>query len=98
MTEREAEIVERYYDNGHIVMIGGSGYVDSEVQGIYYDEDESCIVYDSEVFSARPLKDVQWYDVIIANPIRNIESDFSSNAGWDADDDKYVTHIDGVGV
>ena len=98
MTEKEAAIVERYYDTGHIVIIGGTGYVDSEILGIYFDEEEDCMVYDSEVFSARPMREVQWYDVTIAKPIRSIESDFRSNDGYDADDDKYVQFVDGKEV
>jgi len=81
-----------------VVQIGGTGYVDSPVLGIYVDEDIEEYVYDSEVFSARPLREIQWYDVIVSKPIRDLESDFTSNDGYDADDDKEVTHIDGKGV
>ena len=98
MTQNEAKILERYYDEGCVVLIGGSGYVDSAIYGIYYCEEAEEYVYDSEVFSERPLAEVMFYDVIVARPIRHLESDYSPSDGYTYDDDKEVTHIDGKGI
>lgn len=74
MTTEEAKAVENYFDAGYIVLVNGSGYVDSPVHGVYEDENGD-VVYDSEVFTGQPLKELYLRDVIIAMPMESIVSD-----------------------
>ena len=73
MTDAQARMVEAYFDAGYIVLIGGTGYVDSPVTGVY-DDDVNGIVYDSETFSSRPLSEVYISDVAIAMPLYSVET------------------------
>jgi len=96
MTTKHAKLIEMYFDAGHIIKIDDSGYVDSEVQGIY-ENDDGIMVYDSEVFSERPLSEVRLDNVIVANPIRDLKSTLEVHE-YTSDDDKYVSFIDGNAI
>ncbi len=76
-------------------MITDSGYVDSPVQGIYLTDDEDDYVYDSEVFSERPLSEVPLDCVIVARPIRDLDSTYHDDSYTDFDP-MDVEKIDGV--
>ena len=70
MTTGEAKQVERYFEAGYMVKIGGTGFVDSEVQDLFEDNEE--LVYNSETFDERPLSEVEMYDVSILMPLYSI--------------------------
>lgn len=74
MTTEQAEKLEKLFDANYLIIISDSGYIDTHVKSIYSrvdtgdvevpdGEDErewrrKHLVYDSEVFSERPLIDV----------------------------------------
>lgn len=96
MTQKEAIIIEKYFDAEYIVQINDSGYIDSNIQGIYENEETGEYVYDSEVFSERPLSEVYIGSVIIAKPIHDL---LSSEIEYLCEQDKQeVTHVDKEGV
>lgn len=74
MTQEEAKRLEQFKDNGYLVLIDGSGYVDGPVESIYEDDEEGSdtkgeMVYDSEVFSGQPLKKVHLHNVKVYQPV-----------------------------
>ena len=73
MTQEEAKRLEQFKDNGYLVLIDGSGYVDGPVESIYTDEEDSDtkgeLVYDSDVFSGQPLKKVRLHNVKVYQPV-----------------------------
>jgi hypothetical protein len=81
MTLNEARAVEMYFDSGYLVSINDTPYVDSLVMAVYNDEETGELVYDSETFSQRELKEVDLSEVIIAKPLEDITTDINSIEG-----------------
>ena len=71
MTNQEAKMVERYFDEGYLIIIEDTSYVDSPVQSVFTNDDGE-LVYDSETFYERPLSEVDISAVIIAKPIKTL--------------------------
>ena len=72
MNLEEAKQVEEYFSAGYIVMISGTGFVDSPVDAIT--EVDSELVYNSEVFYERPLSEVEMFNVAISMPLHDIST------------------------
>ncbi|CAB4185697.1 hypothetical protein UFOVP1492_9 [uncultured Caudovirales phage] len=74
MRLEEQKRLEKFHDNGYLILIEGSGYVDGPVDSIYtYEEEDSetkgQLVYDSEVFSGQPLSQIQLSNVKVYQPV-----------------------------
>lgn len=73
MTQEEANMIERYFDAGYFVKFNDTSFADSEVHGIY-ENDNGSTVFDSEVFSEKELLQVPIWNVIIAQPVFSLET------------------------
>jgi hypothetical protein len=66
--EEQAKL-EALFESGYLIKISAGMLVDGEVTGIYPDEEkEGQWLYDSEVFSGRPLSDVSSHEVEVYAP------------------------------
>jgi hypothetical protein len=95
MTLNEARAVEMYFDSGYLISIIDTPYVDSLVMAVYNDEETGELVYDSETFSQRELKEVDLSEVIIAKPLEDITTDINSIEGLRGPGEYSVEKVDG---
>ncbi len=66
--EEQAKL-EALFESGYLIKISAGMFVDGEVTGIYPNEEkDDQWLYDSEVFSGRPLSDVSSHEVEVYAP------------------------------
>jgi hypothetical protein len=95
MKRLEAIALETYFNNGHIIIINDTMYVDSLVMGIYEDEETGEMVYDSETFSGRDLREVDLSQVIIASPVKDMITKVGNIEVVSEPEDYHVEKVDG---
>ena len=74
MTKEQAQKIKEYFDKGYLILIKDTFYLDSEVKNIY--KKDGKLVYDSAVYTERPLKNISYNLVIVAKPIKKELSNY----------------------
>lgn len=67
MNEFQAKHLLELFSRGYLIMIDASPYLDSKVNSMYEDEN-GHIVYSSQVYSERPVREVGTHDVQVYRP------------------------------
>jgi hypothetical protein len=98
MRKFEAIALETYFNNGYLIIINDTMYVDSLVMGIYEDEETGEIVYDSETFSGRELREVDLSQVIIASPVKNMVTKTGDIEIVSDPEDYHLEKVDGKDI
>jgi hypothetical protein len=78
MNREQALYLEVLFENGSLIIINDSGYVDSPVNALYELEETGEMVYSSQVFSDRPLSEVSVNSVEVYKP--NMEWKYNSES------------------